>query len=95
MAYNKDYFIYKEKKENKKEKYIDYYFITIGSVKEQIMKENYEYGAIGINDIIYCYPDDEVVVQFVFTFNISYYKIENEEIKNILKEIVLRLEEDE
>lgn len=94
MDYNKEDFIFNQKKENKAEGYIDYYFTIPKSLKEKIVSKNAEMGMIGMDNLIYCFPEDELIGQFVYIFNISYNKIKGfEEIKNILKEIIKEMEE--
>lgn len=94
MNYNKEDFIFNQKKENKAEGYTDYYFTIPKSLKAEIISKNAEMDMVGMDNLIYCFPEDELIGQFVYVFNISYNKINGfEEIKNILKEIIEEMEE--
>ena len=69
----------------------EYYFKVKGKTQKKLNNKYNDTGFNCVSDVIYVPADDSLKVECMYTFNVMYYELIDDEIKNVLKELYKEL----
>ena len=70
------------------DKFMDYWFKTDTVSDNELSKKYMEQSMVGVTEVVYSKYSDVIVVKRIFPFNFDVITPDDQELKNILKELV-------